>query len=121
MKALIARLAGAAIGASLIAAPAMAEDASSPDVRCLTIAALMVGNGGQAQQAGFVSALYYIGRLDGRSPGLDLKARILEEAQALTPDKIEAERLRCSRQLQERGAALQTVGEALKQMGQSGK
>ena len=122
MKSLAVLLAAAGL---LCAAPAAAQDANlAPadlaDLQCMALVAVMAGiameEGGDgeatdAELAGMSGGLmYYLGRLEGRSPGIDW----LDQLVALL-DKIELEELdavapRCSKELMEKGQALVAFG-----------
>lgn len=64
----------------------------------------------QVQQAGLMIAVYYLGRLHGRLPGIDLESPITDAANALTPERFDTERLRCAAEIQGVGQDLQAMG-----------
>lgn len=64
----------------------------------------------QVQQAGLMIAIYYLGRLHGRLPGVDLEQPITDAANELTLERFDVERVRC-------GTELQTIGHDLQAMG----
>jgi hypothetical protein len=98
-----------------LAAPALAhaEDlATTDDVRCLVVSLAMAGVGGKnVQAAGMMATLYYLGRLDGRAPGLDLENRVIDEVVAMRPADVKATAMRCGETMKSRGEALATVGQ----------
>jgi hypothetical protein len=99
------------------AAPAAAQDAeNSADIRCALAAMAMVGATQDAtmKQQATMAALYYVGRLDGRNPNLDLEARLRQEMAKMAPQELAGEAQRCGQQLMVRGKALQAIGEHFK-------
>ena len=102
----------------------MADD-TTDDVRCLALAAAMIANptiDANGKAAGQTIAVYFLGRLDGRTPGL--KSRLIEQAKlmgALSPDAVKAQADSCGATLGARGKALQEIGDALKDAGQPPK
>ena len=108
----------AAIALAGAALPAAAQDdAAGKDLRCMIITmSLMSSNDPTQQQQGLMGTLYYVGRLDGRTPDLDLEARLRGEVAQLTPQVMAAEAQRCSAQLIARGKALQDIGAHLKDL-----
>lgn len=113
-------LSAAALAGGL-AAPAAAQDAATTaDLRCTIAAVALAGSaGGNAtlQQQATMAALYFIGKLDGRTPNLDLEAGIRAEMAKMSQSEMGAEAQRCGQQLMGRGQALQTIGEHFKDLG----
>lgn len=104
----------AALGAALAlcAGAARAEDSQTTrDLRCTMIAFYMVSQA-KADAQGSLSgvALYYLGRLDGRTPGLDIEKRIRQEAATLTEAQFAAEAKRCGEEMKVRGQEIQVLG-----------
>jgi hypothetical protein len=102
------------------AAPAAAQDAeNTADIRCALAAMAMVGATQDAtmKQQATMAALYYVGRLDGRNPNLDLEARLRQEMARMAPQELAGEALRCGQQLMVRGKALQAIGDHFKTEG----
>jgi hypothetical protein len=104
----------AALGAAfaLCAGAARAEDAQTTrDLRCTMVAFYTVSQAKVEAQAGLSGvALYYLGRLDGRTPGLDIEKRIREEAATLTQEQFAAEGKRCGQEMEVRGKEIQVLG-----------
>jgi hypothetical protein len=111
----------AAALAGALAAPAAAQDATTTaDVRCAVAAVALAGSAGSnatLQQQATMAALYFIGKLDGRTPNLDLEASIRAEMTKMSQPDMAAEAQRCGQQLMSRGQALQTIGEHFKAQG----
>ncbi|MBW8815219.1 MAG: hypothetical protein JF588_17505 [Caulobacterales bacterium] len=108
---------------ALLAAPAHAAAAdpaaASKDLQCALVLAVM---GAQAttpemKQGAIGGVSYYLGRLKGREPDIDLPARVTAEAKAMQPADIQAAGTRCGAELKAFGAESQTVGAALKALG----
>ena len=107
-------------GALALAAEPQRDLSNDPDVRCFLAAAVAGGTvqeSGDAQaRAGITTVLmYFFGKVEGRLHGTDFKSemgRLIhspEFARALP-----AEMARCGQEAQERGRALQDLGEYLK-------
>jgi len=95
--------------AALFATQVKAEDPeTTADLRCVIatsesqslVADQVTKNGLQS------TMLYYLGRLDGRDPSFDLRARYTEEAAKMTRQDIGLEDKRCGQELSARGQAL---------------
>lgn len=121
-RALRCVLAAAAIwaaGAGLSQAQTVVSP-DDPDLRCAVIGLAIAGMGAgdnQQMQAGTLIALYYIGRLEGRVPGLDLEESIFAVSQNLSPAQIDAERLRCAGEVQAMGETMTDIGRNLQRRG----
>ena len=107
----------AVLAASLaLFAPAHAQDGSTEaDVRCMAVTMMGLANGNpQIQTASLMAGLYYLGRIDGREPQLDLAAAVEREVRPMRAEQMQAEAQRCSAYLKGRGEALRAVGERIK-------
>lgn len=96
------------------AAHAQQTDALAADTRCAMIGLGLAGMENAApeqRQSGMLLALYYIGRVHGRSPGIDLEQAMHQQAQTMTAEQLQPEGQRC-------GAEFRSVGETLNAMGQ---
>ena len=86
------------------------------DMQCLTLAAMVAGAAPAEHQAGLTGGLmYYLGRLEGRTPGVDWLARIGEYLQR--PDvetEVMAQGDRCAAEMIDKGQSLAQWGERLK-------
>jgi hypothetical protein len=103
----------AAAPAAQVAGPAAAPVADQPDLKCLIIAMAAIESGrADAQQPGVLGAIYYLGRLDARTPGLDLRSAIAAEEATLKPETMGAEAARCAAELKSRSAAIRALGDA---------
>lgn len=108
-------LAAAAVAAAL-AGPAAAQDPNDADIHC-AVAAIALANSATDQtvkgQAG-AALLYFIGRIDGRSPNLDLEPKVRAELAKLNPQDVGPTAMACGQQLMGRIQALQAMGERMK-------
>ncbi|MBT2188584.1 hypothetical protein [Sphingobium nicotianae] len=84
------------------------------DLRCIAIVAAAVGQAqGEARTGVIGGMMYFIGRVEGRAPAIDLEAELRRIYTALTQEVVETERIRCGGILSEKGQRLQAVGKAL--------
>ena len=108
--------------AALIIAPlqVMAQDADTvADVRCVAVGIRSAElPDSREKSTGLLMALYFIGRLDGRNPKLDLEALLAEQLAKMTAADFAAEATRCSSSLATKGAQITKLGQdLLKQLG----
>lgn len=107
------------VASTLLAGAAPPPDAQTKeDVRCLIAAAsLAASDDPKAKQAGTGGALYYLGRLDGRTPGLDIEAAVAAEVDVMAKSPAGPILMECGNRLKERGHYLESVGRALEKRG----
>ena len=87
---------------------------SIDDVKCFVAAVSLLQTPDNVTRAAAVSsALYYLGRLDGREPGLDLDKLLAQESQRLSPDNLRAELRRCGQTLTARSQMIKEIGQHL--------
>ena len=99
--------------AALLVAAANPDDPAMADAQCL----LALGQLGSAEdeaarQAGMMGAQYYLGRLDGRAVA-DLEGLLRRAAAAMKAEELGPTLQRCGALMQERGQALQTIGDRM--------
>jgi hypothetical protein len=92
-----------------------ADDLTRDDLRCAIVALSIAGSGKEAQTVGMMSMFYYLGRLDGRTPDLDLENRLIDEIAVMKPADLKAAAQRCGAFLVVRGQKLQEVGKRLQE------
>ena len=105
---------------TLIPLEVMAQDADTvADVRCVAVGIRSAALPDSHQKsAGLLMALYFIGRLDGRDPKLDLEAMLSEQLSKMTAADFTTETARCGNSLTAKGAQITRVGQdLLKQLG----
>src|SRR5689334_22708996 len=95
----------------LSAAPV--QDATRSDVRCfIVVSSLADSNDDAAKTAGMMGTEYYLGRIDGRSPGLDLEAAVARELPISATHNANLLRS-CGALMQKRGSEVEAVGRRL--------
>lgn len=114
-----------AAAALLVAAPAAAQEArlapaDRADLQCMALVAVMAGiameEGGEDEAtaldlAGMSGGLmYYLGRLEGRTPGVDWLAELRLWLEKADFEELDAVAPRCSKELMEKGQALVDFG-----------
>jgi hypothetical protein len=92
-----------------------AEDADTvADLQCLVA---IMETGPQidkvAPGSSQVAAMYFLGRIDGRSSALDLEAAIRRVTASMSQIDIGAADVQCGKQLSVRGHTMQAIGEHL--------
>lgn len=135
MKTLLAAL---AFGLSMAASTASAQEASPPpqtpsapqqatpdplsvdtdgdaDMRCLLVSFMLAQSATDpaTRQALTAAGLYYLGRIDGRSPNYDFSAHAIEAARHLSAEMVATERVRCGSYMTNRGRVLVQLGQDL--------
>jgi len=108
-----------ASAASLWASAGRADDQDTgSDVRCLLVSMNMTQlQNPSLQAAGMMSVMYWMGRLDGRTPDLDLEDRLIAELKAMNPEEFQATAQRCGAALQMRGKAMSDMGADMRKKG----
>lgn len=106
-------LLGAAL--TLMSLPVMAQDADNvADIRCVVVGIRSAALPDSHQKsAGLLMALYFIGKLDGRDPNIDLEARLSEQLAKMTAADFTTEAARCGNSLSTKGAQITHVGQDL--------
>ena len=101
----------------LVVAAAPAPPAIEP-TRCLLIAvAAMQSGDANMAQAGKFASLYWMGRVNGASPGADLTRELGAAAKSMDGTNLQAEAARCGEEMKKRGLEMQQVGNALQAQG----
>jgi hypothetical protein len=94
------------------------EERTRSDLRCiLALTQLAKMDKPEFQQAGMMASLYYIGRLDGRVPDLDLEGALEREFKAMTPPEYGPLLQSCGATMQGRGAKISEIGANLSKKG----
>lgn len=108
------RLALLALACGCWALPALADD-TSDDVKCLAVSLNMsAAQDPDEQSVGMLSTMYWLGRLDGRTPTLDLEKQ-MDAVGGMKDEELKAEAVRCAAALSTRGDALSKLGESMRQ------
>ena len=99
---------------SLPAQGAALDRATQGDVECVAALAVAASEAQGEQLTGLAMiTFYFVGRLDGRVPKLDLESALAEEAPALTEARVKALITSCSAQYLKRANDMQAVGKSL--------
>jgi hypothetical protein len=98
-----------------VAAPARAEaPETTTDLKCLAFAMGMSGNSDPSKAAvGTMAALYFLGRIDGREPKLDLEKRLVAPDLQIKTADFPSLGATCGGMLKTRGDDLTTIGQHL--------
>ena len=107
------------VASVLLAGAAPPSDVQTKeDIHCLIAASsLTMSDDPEIKQAGGGGALYYLGRLDGRSPGLDIEKAVAAEADVLKRADPGPLFKKCGETIMRRGDYLIAVGKALEARG----
>lgn len=94
------------------------EAVNVADIRCVVVGMKLTGAPSSPDQSrGFLLTLYYIGRLDGRSPKLDIERMIIEETRKMADADYASEARRCGGALVEKGQQITEIGKHLVETG----
>lgn len=92
--------------------------ATMADIQCLVIGARLAASSDQRRRlTGTMLAIYFLGRVDGRSPTVDLQALLKEEAKKMTAPELSSAMHRCGIEFSKRGPELVRIGKTLEQIG----
>jgi hypothetical protein len=88
------------------------------DMRCVIVGMKIGGSGSSTQQsAAMMTILYYIGRIDGRQPALDIEVMLAKEFIKMTPADFSRDATRCGSHLTEKGKQITKMGEDMTELG----
>lgn len=101
----------AGVAAALSGGSTALADALTPDLRCaaVTFAAITVVPENQKTSVS-LAAIYFLGKLDGAAPNLDLETRLRAELAGMAAKDFQSEAARCGAELAKRGQDMQTLG-----------
>ena len=99
----------------LVSSGSEAQDAATiADIRCVIIGMQLSAVTNSPQQTqGIVLTWYYIGRLDGRMPKLDIESLLIEETSRMTSSDYSSETKRCGAALAAKGQQVNKIGKDL--------
>ena len=108
----------AATATSAGAAPATTlSPAIKQDVQCFVLYSVAAGNVTDEKQrtAAIAGTWYFLGRIDAKSPGLDLEQAMRQEIDAMQGNETQAKAVgtACDAQFSKRGGELTSLGERL--------
>jgi hypothetical protein len=94
-----------------------AQDADNvADIRCVAVGIRFAElPDSHEKSTGTLLVLYYIGRLDGRSPSLDIEKLLTEQITKMTDADYASEATRCGKWLAIKGEQITHIGEGMKQ------
>ena len=94
-----------------------AQDADNlADIRCVAVGIRFAELPDSHQKStGTLLVLYYIGRLDGRSPSLDIEKLLTEQIAKMTAADYSSEATRCGKWHTVKGEQITHIGEDMKQ------
>ncbi len=86
--------------------------ADRADLQCLTVTLTAIsGSEDEEQKSGLASgAMYYYGRLQGRTPGTDWMRRLADYAQSEPIAELQANAERCGQEMSTVGASFDSLG-----------
>ena len=123
MRSSVLTVLAGALTLSSVQAPA--QDAETiADVRCVIVGMKLAGMTDSTQQtSGMMLSMYYIGRLDGRVPELDIESLMIKEIDTMTTADYGSEAKRCGASLADRGKGITRIGKDMIERGKklSGK
>lgn len=97
---------------------AAANERTIADVQCIVVGARLSESADQKQRlSGEMLLTYFLGRVDGRSPNVDLETMIGREAQKMTTSDFAKAARRCGTEFAARGIEFVRIGKALEQLG----
>ena len=102
------------LAATVAAAPAQASSESDQDLRCLAVGLSLIE---ENPNAGLVAAMYFLGRLEGREPGVDWFDRVAQHMAKTKLEQLKADAVVCGQILIEKGEEMTRKGEELEQQG----
>lgn len=106
------------LGGLLATAATAQSDETTNDIRCLVVGLnLAQSQNAAARGASVLMAIYYMGRLEGRDPMLELDARITDEVLKMSTLDVQSEARRCGGELKAKGEAIAEMGKKLSERG----
>ncbi|MGC1458362.1 MAG: hypothetical protein WA825_08815 [Steroidobacteraceae bacterium] len=93
----------------------LAQDADNlADIRCVAVGMhLAEAPDSHQKSTGTLLVLYYMGRLDGRAPSLEIQKLLAEQIDKMTASDYSSEAMRCSQILSAKGAQIKQLGEQM--------
>lgn len=100
-----------------LAGGAQAQEAeTTSDLKCILVFSLAASQQDDpaARAAGGMAVLYFIGRIEGRTPGFNVENGLRIEAVKLTGATAKNEIIRCGGALKSKGEELQAIGRSMR-------
>ena len=87
---------------------------TTADAQCMVIGARLSASADPQQKIpGQMILMYYLGRIDGRSPHADLKTLLTNETQKMTGSELKNTAARCGKEFSARGEDIVRIGKTL--------
>lgn len=101
----------AALSALVNQASAAPAAANRTDLQCMLVASAL-GKNKEPEARGLsnIMVFYYLGRLDARTPGVDLGPALRAEVQKTPPQELQIQAQKCVETMKARAGALQALG-----------
>jgi hypothetical protein len=97
----------------LVGAAGPADEATRQDIRCfIVVAQLSKSDDPAIRDAGRIGSQYFLGRIDGRAPTLDLESAVVAEAASAGTDQ-RALLASCGALMKKRGEEVEAIGARL--------
>lgn len=91
------------------------------DMQCVVVGVRLAGSADQHQGlSGTMLAIYFLGRIDGRSPTVDLQQLLVEEVKNMSDAALKVAATRCGAELSRRGVEITRIGQKVEALGKSG-
>lgn len=88
------------------------------DLKCLALSFTIIqSNDAKVADAGKIATFYYLGRIDGRDPTIDLADRFSQPDMQLSQEELQRLAMDCGKELSERGKALTETSRRLEAAG----
>lgn len=89
---------------------------TAADAQCMVIGArLSASSDPKEKMPGQMILMYYLGRIDGRTPDADLKELLTSETQNMSASDVKSAASRCGKEFSARGDAIVQIGKTLSQ------
>jgi hypothetical protein len=102
---------------AMLATLARADTATTQtnaDAQCMVVGAqLSASSDPQEKVPGQMILMYYLGRIDGRSPNTDLRTLIKDETKSMTASDFKKAATRCGKEFSTRGEEIVQIGKSL--------
>lgn len=88
------------------------------DVQCLVVGSRLAASPDQrVKLSGMMLAIYFLGRIDGRSPTVDLQGLMVQQVKKMSVADLKNAAVRCGAVLSSRGAEITKIGQNVERLG----
>jgi hypothetical protein len=102
------------LAGALVAGAAQAQNTNDADLKCMVVAgALNHSEDAGTRTASSLMVYYFLGRLDARSPSMDIASALKTQMQTMKSTDLQGEAKRCGDIMTARSQALQSVSAKL--------